>query len=447
MTSTGQNKPLRAPHQFLRKLVLKTNPYWPFTEFNRLAYDAAVRTFVRKFRGSVEISGIYVRRDSAEDAWVPGLSDIDLAVILRPELSAAEEHKVLVRFWNGYLRLKRFFPIFEIKLLSEPEFPLWLALTAASHKPRSWALLHGQENRDLEADYSPRWRNRALDFALWVYLDLFPPCLAISDAYLRTEDLRRRAKKIFKLLKPILGDGGASAQQLSSDPAVLTASVLQALSLAALSVAGIVPHNTAETNIALETRENTVFVIVDDTLPNASLVPLIRSSYTDWPAARFAPTVLTRGLLTYLVRHHDPYTYEIFRTARLLHGADPLASIPPPDKPQIADYLRSRIDNVFAFACSAELFAEPLSWRTLKFQMDQAMAVHLLLRDDWVAPTWPEVNAKWRGLFPDCSRAFDDVEAQVRETRFSAAREAFFYLFRPVSNSIRDALISSKDRR
>lgn len=65
----------------LRTYALRSNPYWPFTRLNRWPYDIALDTLVRVVRTSPEIRSVYVRAPR-EQPWIPGLTDIDLTLIL-----------------------------------------------------------------------------------------------------------------------------------------------------------------------------------------------------------------------------------------------------------------------------------------------------------------------------------------------------------------------------
>ena len=68
----------------------------------------------------------------------------------------------------------------------------------------------GWRTRVLAAVESPRWRQFAVGFALWVYMDVLPPCFAAPDSFLRRQDVQRRVRKILRLLKPLLSEAGQS---------------------------------------------------------------------------------------------------------------------------------------------------------------------------------------------------------------------------------------------
>ena len=163
-------------HGLLRMLVLKTNPYFPFRYTNRWPYYLALKRTVAMVRPYAEVRALYLHHGVASGAWVPGLSDIDLFVIVERGLPAAREFDIVDSLRANYRRLKRWFPMLgELRILSADDLNPWLRATSEGPTPRSWMLLYGTPVLDLAFDHSPNWRTRALRLALWVYLDELPP--------------------------------------------------------------------------------------------------------------------------------------------------------------------------------------------------------------------------------------------------------------------------------
>lgn len=84
--------------------------------------------------------------------------------------------------------------------------------------------------------------------------------------------------------------------------------------------------------------------------------------------------------------------------------------------------------------------SEPLSLAHCKWPLDEAMAVRLLLRDNWISPRRPEIRARWRSEFPECAVAFDQITRHAAEGRDKTAREALFHLFRAIVRDILDRI-------
>jgi hypothetical protein len=195
----------------VRTLILKTNPYWPFSRCNRMPYALAIRALVETFRKLPEIRGIYLRNGLVAGQWIPAMSDIDISILIQKELTAEQEYGFLESFWKKYAGLKRFFPMLgEVEILNEAEFATWLSYTSCTPGPREWVLLHGKRDAGLAGDGSPCWRRRSLNLALYVYMDLLPPCFAVPSSFLRQQDIQRRIRKIMRQLGPVLAEAGWS---------------------------------------------------------------------------------------------------------------------------------------------------------------------------------------------------------------------------------------------
>ena len=77
----------------------------------------------------------------------------------------------------------------ELVMLAEDDLDAWLLAATFTPTPGKLPLatIHGVPIELPEED-SPRWRENALNMALWVYLDLLPPCLSQPPGYLREQD-------------------------------------------------------------------------------------------------------------------------------------------------------------------------------------------------------------------------------------------------------------------
>jgi len=114
--------------------------------------EAVARTF-RKHEG---ILALYLGRCLTSDAWVPGLSDIDLTLILKPGLSTVAEFDLVDSRWSDYRRLTRYFPMLgELLNLGAHDLNLWLRGSSESPAPPVWTLLDGEPAYDSAADHSP----------------------------------------------------------------------------------------------------------------------------------------------------------------------------------------------------------------------------------------------------------------------------------------------------
>src|SRR5581483_7809711 len=228
----------------LRTIALRTNPHWPFTYLNHVPYRLALASSIHALRGKRGVRSIYLRHSSKARGWEPGLSDIDLTVILEDGLSRRQDYELVSSCWRTFHRLRRTFPMLgEMELLSRSDLPLWLAYSQTGPGPARWTLLAGRENRlPIAADESG-WRRRSINWTLWMYLELLPPCLERADSFLGGADVRRRVEKIVNQLRPIQAEAGHAA---STIPANTEASELVATAAQALERAvAIVDPDTA----------------------------------------------------------------------------------------------------------------------------------------------------------------------------------------------------------
>src|ERR1700722_13474288 len=125
----------------LRTLIVKTNPYWPFSWCNRVPYALATRALIQAFGKCPEVHSLWLWHDQ----WVPAMSDIDSWVVLKRGMSAEQEYDFLESFWKTFDRLRRFFPVLDAEILSEDEIPMWLPHENSWHPDLYPVLLHGVE--------------------------------------------------------------------------------------------------------------------------------------------------------------------------------------------------------------------------------------------------------------------------------------------------------------
>jgi len=457
--------------QMLRTSVLKTNAYWPFGNCSRSLYAAAIKAFVCAFRRRKEICSIYLRHGMVEAEWIPALSDIDLTLIVRSNLSDREEYDFLESFWTAYRALRFFFPMLgEVEILDENALAPWLAHSSCSPQSPSWVLLHGQVNPALAANSCPDWRRRALNCAIWIYLEIFTPCFAMPNSFINRQDLQRRARKILRLLQPILSEVGQCAETSQrSDPTELMSDVLMALEAAVgcfvVSESGTgysaLTWNSAEPNrcdflpslscgedvrSVINLKDGKVWVLLKNGLKRDEISRAIRTTQRPSGWVRPTPVLMSFCLFAYIVRQYYPFDYfNLLRHRTVSFGADPLAEIAPPDKAAFVNHTLDRIANTLTYTRSEELFSatKGLSLPLFEESLNRALAVRLVLRDDWVCLLWKDVVARSRSAFPECVRSLEEIKSDVADGLNKRARQASFRVFRSIATSIQDLLAIS----
>jgi hypothetical protein len=441
----------------LRTLVLKTNPHFPFRYCNRWPYDLALKSVIAAVRSYPEVRAVYLRRGLAPRVWIPGLSDIDLSLILERGLSAEREFDLVDALHWRYRRLRQWFPMLgELEILGADDLNAWLGATCRTPVPRSWTLLYGTPALDAAFDRSPDWRSQALNFALWIYLDVLPPCLAEPDSYLRRQDVLRRVGKIVRVLSPILAENGKKEPPVDSRILVpdLVACAAKVLETAVKRVdAGTEAGGDATSSRPARgnscqldsvgqpklAREESAVAFPDKVivlLKNGLAVEEIAGAVA--ANQRALPSLpLAERVFGYMVRKYNPYDY-----AELTSDCEiSLARLPAPGRADFADFLLSRFGHVLAFTRGAELF--PASDLTpvpaLESQFSRLMAIHLLVDKGWLASDRKEIGPKWRREFPERAQDLDRINLAATHGSRAARREAFD-LFRSLANEVRDAV-------
>lgn len=461
--------PTNLVRQLLRTSVLKTNAYWPFGNCSRLLYAAAIKAFVFAFRRQPEICRIYLRNGMTAAEWIPALSDIDLTVIVRNNLSDQEEYDFLERFWTVYRSLRFVFPMLgEVEILDEKALAPWLAYSSCSPQKRRWVLLHGAGDASFASDGSRDWQRRTLNYAIWVYLDLFVPCFSMPDSFIHRQDVQRRARKILRLLQPILSEAGECTPHVQhSDPTNLMVDVLVALETAIDSFVAsdsgselvsstwhsaepdrrdVSPslRRTEGVHSVIILKDKQVWVVLKDGLKRNEICRVIQANQCAWPGTQTIPVLLPSCLFAHIVRHYYPFAYFNLLEYRIVaFGADPLAQIAPPDRAALVTYTLKQIPSILTYARGEEQFSptRELSLPLLEKSLNWALAVRLLLRDDSTCASWDDVAAQCRSTFPECFRALEEIESHVAHGRNKLARRAFFCLFRSVTTDIQNLLV------
>ena len=153
----------------IRSAVVRTNPFPPFSRLNRLPYSAAMGRVRRLARDLDGVASLYLRHGMVRDDWVPGLSDIDLTVVLDGELSAGSEFDTIVGFNKHYNALRRWWPMLgEVELL--PDAWSWTRHTVRVREVREWRLLEGKPTAACQFDGAEEDAERSrLTHALWLF--------------------------------------------------------------------------------------------------------------------------------------------------------------------------------------------------------------------------------------------------------------------------------------
>lgn len=192
--------------EWIQSLVVRSNAWWPFSRLNRLPYYFAIHSFTRLCKSAPEIHSAYLRHSVAEGRWEPGLSDIDLTILLKPGMTRDEEFHFLTGFRRAYRRLSGYLPMLgELQALPLEYMPGWCQHSLRGRSVNRWKKLCGSDFRRAEDHdpVSPTIDDRlcyAMYFSVFTFMDrLRSPQWG---AKLELEFLRRLLLKIEHFAAP-----------------------------------------------------------------------------------------------------------------------------------------------------------------------------------------------------------------------------------------------------
>ncbi len=138
----------------IREAVLKANAIRPFSSFTQAIYRAALKIFILYCKNCCDVRSIILKQTPSSINWVPGISDLDVFLVLGDKLPASGIFEKVCLFWRVHLFCRRFLPVFdrELMLIQEAYLSNWrrYVVTASNLKGRNVAiwgedLFKGQE--------------------------------------------------------------------------------------------------------------------------------------------------------------------------------------------------------------------------------------------------------------------------------------------------------------
>lgn len=111
--------------KIIKRIVLKTTLLPALSSIYRLYYSSAVKILILYVKDIPEVLSIFIRRGFTEKIWLPGYSDIDLAIIIK-EMKPADEIIILKKLWRKINFLNIPFPFLSIRVINERELAKWI---------------------------------------------------------------------------------------------------------------------------------------------------------------------------------------------------------------------------------------------------------------------------------------------------------------------------------
>jgi predicted nucleotidyltransferase len=474
----------------LRMAVLKTNAHWPFTLLNPMPYSWAISQFVKACQYFPEIRSVYLRHALVQGQWTPGLSDIDLTVIIDWRLARAEEFAFLAAFWKRIGRLQRVFPMLgEIEILSEAHLDSWTRFGFEGRGAWNWELLHGEET----LSKTPRpvttgLAQDAFDFAFWFYLHNVTQVFNSHSAprYLSLQDLLRLKRKISRCMAAIAGSDamdGPSAPEARSDAPHILVTILAMLEkglvtagLAAGSAqapdarqqwllrragghagtGGKTPMADEFANCGQVIRavyldmQQQPYVIVRDNFSLAANCPCIDQVKRYFAAQDLQPVILTDNLFAYLLRGFAPHSYARFiKHATLAFGEPCFDELGPPAEEAWQHELLRQVPLLLMFPYSQGFMSpgwlETCSPGILEVKLYQALALKLYLDQGIVKPGIAGMIPEYEARYPAQAEEIRKLRASLKDPKTHASSWEWFVFLKGLADEIHAALSRNED--
>lgn len=186
----------------IRKIVILTNPCWPFNILNKLPYRFATIKFIQLCKRFPEIHTTYLRHSMVYENWEPGLSDMDLTVVIKDGQELLQEFHLLQSFWHEFRQVRKWLPMLaDLNIMTARQMTAWTGYTILGYEARDWKKIYGAECSREAYTGSPvdRFRdalNHAFVFYQWILLPLFYN--PADKGFLSRQRLLRVANKIIR---------------------------------------------------------------------------------------------------------------------------------------------------------------------------------------------------------------------------------------------------------
>lgn len=379
----------------IRKIVIKSNTYPPFSYVNRLPYDLAIKWFVHECGRFPEIKSAYVKHKN----WTPGLSDIDLILIIQSNVNIEKEFSFLRSFWKQYDRIKQLFPMVgEVEILHDKDITAWTRFTIQGYEARYWTKLYGGETvRNNYAADPERIVLDSLNYALAFWRNNFLRKYydTSNTPHAASLELQRVTTKVLKYiqyndtghktkdtthgpyknkryaLRYIIRELEARVRSLSlpegptnptldsgelivdADPREIPSqyqvvySFLQSMS----------PRDGAVESILIPfTGSDEIFVIVKDDLDESVITTCIDITHKMFDMCDMVPIMVSRRVFEYMLRFYEPLLYSRFiKCRRVLYGRDLIPDIQPPETVFFFQCLLDHSVNILMYPQSHEV--------------------------------------------------------------------------------------------
>lgn len=448
----------------VRTAVVKTNPYWPFSSLNKMPYYLAIKGLIRLCKKFPEIKSTYLRHGLTRENWIPGLSDVDLTLIIDSGLTLEEEFSFLSSFWKNYDTMKKVFPMLgDIEILNEEHIGSWTKFNIRGYESRNWRLIYGIETAKRNYDQnSTRLAIDSLNYALWIYLDHFLRRFYQEESppFIMLQEMKRVAFKALKYANYAdVHTVGHKLEGQAYDKTAMLCCVLEELKKGVgLFTAGygqnglrksprewqdaVEPRNVPLRHQVLDTRELEPFheAVESIFLASAAKIVILKSGLDssvmkgrmDLVSRLFAkagsiPVIVSPSIFEYMLRFYNPFLYtSLVISNGLAYGKDLLPEIQPPGMYHFISKVLQQTANVLTFPQSRAVICLPnptwFSEVQLESILKRSLFIKLYLEKGVIKRSYGELLAESQSCYPDYYERLKEI-TRLRQEALS--REAF----------------------
>ncbi len=479
----------RQPFDFfkraIRSVVLKANHIPPLRYMNKIPYFLAIRSLVSMCRKLSGLKSLYVRNSFAIGNWTPGVSDIDLTLIISEDLSTEEEYYFFQLFRNQYHKLKTFFPMLgEFEILNRANLDSWTKYSMTGYESRNWLLLYGEQV--LKTNYILRPKTFMIDrynHCLMNYIyDFFKHFQRNGNFYGQSSlELQRLTNKILRYSSAELGvekhviKKGCDHELMGlivknfddslrnftrSEPSErVETDIKNILNNAELNQVSFkeAPQCIRESadchetiiSITYPTEDpRAIFIVLKNDLDYWHIISCIRIAIQIFSDQHVKPVFMTYRTFSYFIRYYEPFVYvSLLRKRTILFGEDILPGIETPDVHFLTNGILKSATHILTYPFRYE-FPNPSkshSYSAANFEnvlLGWFLPVKLFLEKGVLEIEYPKILLEYKKHYPgyyEMIKADELYNDAVNDDRIELKR---FSLLRSIANDISKSMLN-----
>ncbi len=424
----------------LQRAVIRANGVPALRRINAAPYALAFGLLTRLCTRTPGVAGAFVRSGMARQGWTPGLSDVDLLVVLDDGLSAVEERRTALAVTRSYRRLRRGLPMLgELEVVTARHLAARVSYGVDAGTAASWPRLGNPP--PLPVVDEPALSSALGPLRAYRY-HLLPWCWAERDGDPRAPFVRGRAIAKLRrtlgvpaaagpddrtpaelLVVGLTALGGALARPIVAEraapayrDALVGSEVTAASATTGLSESSL---EALDCIVAPAKARGRVYAVLSDDADNETRQRCV----ADVLGCFDSPVIVDRLVLAQLLLTVDPLEhFGLLQRRTILHGRDPL-----PLPYGLGDgTLRS---SVLGYAVDMLGYPYSEEWQKLSSRAFSDMLLGWFVRtaaylvDDVMEMTFDRQRAYYRSRFPDLAAQVDpDLGTDDEERRFTVLR-------------------------